>query len=147
VDPILVPAPPRSAYNQNRRVSDLLFSQLKHFQHVVQKHGALGIPADLERDMYTEGGAALYIAAVTRALRGTVSPQPADVAAVSAPKPPQPAELAVVSAPKPRKERRKTVPGLAVAAIATSTPAPPKKSAAKKAVAKRRTARKTPRKQ
>ena len=54
MDPILVPAPPRSSYNQNRRVSDLLFSQLKHFQHVVQKHGALGIPADLERDLYTE---------------------------------------------------------------------------------------------
>jgi hypothetical protein len=132
VDPILVPAPPRSAYNQNRRVSDLLFSQLKHFQHVAQKHGALGIPADLERDMYSEGGAARYIAAVTGALRGTVSPQPDDVAAVSAPR------LA--------KEPRKTVPGLAVAAATARTPAPPKKSAAKKAVAKRRTARKTPRK-
>jgi hypothetical protein len=132
VDPILVPAPPRSAYNQNRRVSDLLFSQLKHFQHVAQKHGALGIPADLERDMYTEGGAARYIAAVTEALRGTVSPQPDDVAAVSA--------------PRPAKEPRKTVPGLAVAAATARTPAPPKKSAAKKAVAKRRTARKTPRK-
>lgn len=133
MDPILVPAPPRSAYNQNRRVSDLLLSQLKHFQHVAQKHGALEIPADLARNIYTEGGAALYIAAVTRALRGTASPQPADVAAVSA--------------PRPRKERRKTVPGLAVATTAASTPAPPKKSAAKKAVAKRRTARKTPRKQ
>ena len=133
MDPILVPAPPRSAYNESRRVSDLLFSQLKHFQHVVQKHGALGISADLERDLYTEGGAARYIAAVTNALRGTVSPQPAEVAAVSA--------------PRPQKERRKTVRGLAVAATAASTPAPPKKSAAKKAVAKRRTARKTPRKQ
>ena len=133
MDPILVPAAPRSAYNQNRRVSDLLFSQLKHFQHVVQKHGALWIPADTASDVYTEGGAARYIAAVTRALRGTVSPQPAEVAAVSA--------------PSPRKERRKTVPGLAVSATAASTAAPPKKSAAKKAVAKRRTARKTPRKQ
>ncbi len=132
MDPILVPAPPRSAYNENRRVSDLLFSQLKHFQHVAQKHGALGIPADLERDMYTEGGAARYIAAVTGALRGTV--------------PPLPAEVAAVAAPRPRKERRKTVPGLAVAATAARTPAPPKKSAAKKAVAKRRTAPKTPRK-
>jgi hypothetical protein len=132
VDPILVPAPPRSAYNQSRRVSDLLFSQLKHFQHVAQKHGALGIPADLERDMYTEGGAARYIAAVTGALRGAVSPQPDDVAAVSA--------------PRPAKEPRKTVPGLAVAAATARSPAPPKKSAAKKAVAKRRTARKTPRK-
>jgi hypothetical protein len=130
VDPILVPAPPRSAYNQSRRVSDLLFSQLKHFQHVAQKHGALGIPADLERDMYTEGGAARYIAAVTNALRGTVPVQPADVVAVPA--------------PRPLKARRKTVAGSAVAAVAASTPAPPKRSAAKKAVPKRRTARKTP---
>jgi hypothetical protein len=133
VDPILVPAPPRSAYNQNRRVSDLLFSQLKHFQHVAQKNGALGISADLARDIYTEGGAARYIAAVTSALRGTVSPQPADVAAVSA--------------PSPAKRQRKTVPSPAVAGTAAGTPAPPKKSAAKKDVTKRRTARKTTRKQ
>jgi len=133
VDPILVPAPPRSAYNENRRVSDLLFSQLKHFQHVAQKRGTLEIPAALSRDIYTEGGAARYIAAVTRALRGTVSPQPAEVAAVSV--------------PKPQKGRLETVPGLAVAAAAARTPAPPKKSSAKKAVAKRRAARKTPRKQ
>jgi hypothetical protein len=133
VDPILVPAPPRSAYNENRRVSDLLFSQLKHFQHVVQKHATLEIPADLSRDIYTEAGAARYIAAVTRALRGTVSPQPAEVAAVSV--------------PKPQKGRLETVPGLAVAAATARTPAPPKKSSAKKAVAKRRAARKTPRKQ
>ena len=129
MDPILVPAPPRSAYNENRRVSDLLLSQLKHFQHVAQKRGTLEIPAALSRDIYTEGGAARYIAAVTKALRGTVSPQPAEVAAVSV--------------PKPRRERRKTVPGLA-AATAARTPAPPKKSAAKKAVVKRRTARRTP---
>jgi hypothetical protein len=133
VDPIPVPAPPRSAYNENRRVSDLLLSQLKHFQHVAQKRGTLEIPAALSRDIYTEGGAARYIAAVTRALRGTVSLQPAEVAAVSV--------------PKPRAGRRKTVPGLAAAATAARTPAPPKKSAAKKAVVKRRTARKTPGKQ
>ena len=133
MDPIPVPAPPRSAYNENRRVSDLLLSQLKHFQHVAQKRGTLEIPAALSRDIYTEGGAARYIAAVTRALRGTVSLQPAEVAAVSV--------------PKPRAGRRKTVPGLAAAATAARTPAPPKKSAAKKAVVKRRTARKTPGKQ
>ena len=128
MDPIPVPAPPRSAYNQNRRVSDLLLSQLKHFQHVDQKHGALGIPADLTRDIHTEGGAARYIAAVTRALRGTVSPRPAD--------------LVAVTAPRRAKGRGATVPGSAVAAGTARIPAPTKKSASKKAVAKRRTARK-----
>jgi hypothetical protein len=137
VDPIPVPAPPRSSYNHNRRVSDLLFSQLKHFQHVAEKHGALGIPADLGRDIYTEAGAARYIAAVTRALRGTM--------------PLQPAGLAAVSAPRRTTKPRKTVAGSAVAATAARIPAPPKKSvskkaakkATKKAATKRRTARKT----
>jgi hypothetical protein len=136
VDPIHVPAPPRSAYNQNRRVSDLLLSQLKHFQHVDQKHGALGIPADLTRDIHTEGGAARYIAAVTRALRGTASPQPVAVAAVSTARP----------AKGRRKTERKTVRGSAVAAGTARVHAPAKKSASKKAVAKRRTARKPTRK-
>jgi len=70
VDPIAVPAPPRSAYNPNRRVSDLLYSQLKHFQHVELKRGDLGIDPEIARNIHTEAGAAQYIAAITRALRG-----------------------------------------------------------------------------
>lgn len=136
MDPISVPAPPRSAYNQNRRVSDLLLSQLRHFQHVAEKHGALEIPAHLVRDIYTEVGASRYIAAVTRALRGAM-PLPL-------------ADLALVSAPRRARTPRKTVAGSAVAATAAKTPAPPKKSvakkAAKKAATKRRTARKSARK-
>ena len=67
MDPVVVPAPPRSAYNQNRRVSDLLYNQLRHFQHVVLKRGDLGIDPEIARNIHTEGGAAKYIAAVTRA--------------------------------------------------------------------------------
>jgi hypothetical protein len=70
VDPIQVPAPPRNAYNPNRRVSDLLYSQLKHFQHVEIKRGDLGIDPEIARNIHTEAGAAQYIAAITRALRG-----------------------------------------------------------------------------
>ncbi len=69
MDPIVVPAPPRSAYNQNRRVSDLLLSQLKHFQHVEKKSGDLGIDPEIARNIHTEAGAANYIAAITTALR------------------------------------------------------------------------------
>ncbi len=47
MDPILVPAPPRSSYNQNRRVSDLLYNQLRHFQHVELKRGDLGIDPEI----------------------------------------------------------------------------------------------------
>ncbi len=85
MDPISVPAPPRSAYNPNRRVSDLLYSQLQHFQHIEKKRGDLGIDPAIAANIHTEGGAAIYIAAVTNALRGTTSnsalPVPATTAA------------------------------------------------------------------
>jgi hypothetical protein len=73
VEPIPVPAPPKSSFNKNRRVSDLLLSQVKHFQHVAQKLSLKVEPA-LEADIYTEGGAARYIAAITRALRSGLQP-------------------------------------------------------------------------
>jgi hypothetical protein len=68
VEPIVVPAPPKSAFNRNRRASDLILHQLKHFQHVAHKQGMQIDPA-LERDVATEAGAARYIAAVTRQMR------------------------------------------------------------------------------
>ena len=87
MDPIPVPAPPRSAYNPNRRVSDLLYSQLQHFQHIEKKRGDLGIDPAIAANIHTEGGAAIYIAAVTNALRGTKMPAPATLATVPTPTP------------------------------------------------------------
>lgn len=69
MDPIPVPAPPKSSFNKNRCVSDLLLSQLKHFQHLAHKQGIELDPAP-EHDIYTEGGAARYIAGITRIVRG-----------------------------------------------------------------------------
>ena len=69
MEPIVVPAPPRSAYNHNRRISDLLLHQLKHFQHVEKKSGDFGIDPEIARNIHTEAGAAKYIAAVTTTLR------------------------------------------------------------------------------
>jgi hypothetical protein len=119
VEPIIVPAPPRSAYNHNRRISDLLLSQLKHFQHVEMKSGDLGIDPEIARNIHTEAGAAKYIAAVTTTLRarglyGTAT-QPA---------------LSMVPAKKPAKKQTTSAP-LAIAAVATKT-STPKKSSAKK---------------
>src|ERR1017187_8387695 len=114
VDPIQVPAPPRSAYNPNRRVSDLIVGQLSHFQHLEQKHGNLGIDPALSRDIHTEAGAARYITAITRALRGQTS---------------APAKLAVLPAAKTAKKRATSSPRLAIAASA----APPARKAVKKA--------------
>ena len=68
MEPIFVPAPPKSAFNKNRRVSDLLLHQLKHFQHVEQKNGIQIDPA-LSRDVHTEGGAARYVTEMTRAIK------------------------------------------------------------------------------
>jgi len=68
VKTIFVPAPPKSAYNPNRRVSDLLMGQLKHFHHLELKNG-IKIDPVLPRDVWTEAGAARYITAMTRAIR------------------------------------------------------------------------------
>jgi hypothetical protein len=68
MEPIFVPKPAKSAFNKNRRVSDLLMGQLKHFQHVEQTSG-VEIAAALSRDVHTENGAARYITAMTRAIK------------------------------------------------------------------------------
>ena len=68
MEPILVPAPPKSAFNKNRPVSDLLSGQLKHFQHVEHKHG-IAIDRASSADLHTEAGAASYILRMTQAIR------------------------------------------------------------------------------
>jgi hypothetical protein len=73
VEPIVAPAPPKSAFNKNRRVSDLLLAQMKHFQHVAHKKG-MQIDAALERDVASEAGAARYIATVTRQIHAQARP-------------------------------------------------------------------------
>lgn len=123
MNPVPVPAPPRSAYNPNRRVSDLLLSQIRHFQHLELKRGDLGIPAAMARDIYTEAGAARYIAAMTHALRGTTASQPR--------------EVDEVSTAAPAKKPLSAVPGLPLAAASRKIAAPAKKSVAKKSAAKR----------
>ncbi len=99
---INVPAPPKSAFNKNRPVSDLLQHQLKHFRHIEAT-----LPNELHsnmsaRDLHTENGAAKYIAHVTEALRSLHQ--------VSKPAAP---------APIPIRRRRPTpviAPGIAAAA-------------------------------
>jgi hypothetical protein len=68
MEPIPIQPVPKTSFNKHRRVSDLLLSQLKHFQHVAHKQG-IEVDAALPREIYTEGGAARYITAVTRAVR------------------------------------------------------------------------------
>jgi hypothetical protein len=70
---IRVPKPAPEAFHKNRRVSDLLMSQVAHFQHVAQKN-ALQIDPDVARDVHTEGGAARFIGTVTRLIHKGASP-------------------------------------------------------------------------
>ena len=115
MDPIPVPAPPKSAFNKNRRVSDLLEHQLKHFQHVAHKQGINLDPA-LERDIYTEGGAARYITSITRAVRSAGAKQPQPVPRLvprAAPEKStfgQPAEPVPSKAVKPKSRPKKASP-------------------------------------
>ena len=111
MNPIPVPAPPKSAYNPNRPVSDLLRAQLKHFQHVELKSG-VKIDAASKQDLATEAGAARYIAEMTRAIRGRSAAQPAGIAVMPA---------AIVKAKKAKG-------GLALAAGAAKKPRKGKKS-------------------
>jgi hypothetical protein len=69
---IRVPAPDAKAFQKNRRASDLVLSQVKHLQHLVHKHD-IPVDAAIAEDIHTEGGAARYIAAVTRAIRSQAS--------------------------------------------------------------------------
>jgi hypothetical protein len=77
MEPILVPGPPKEAFNKNRRVSDLIRAQVNHLKHIEAKLPAnlrQGIP---QHPIVTEDDAAQYIAPMTRLLRAqsTVAPQ------------------------------------------------------------------------
>lgn len=112
MEPIVVPAPPKSSFNKNRRVSDLLLSQLKHFQHVAHKQGMQIDPA-LEGDLATEAGAARYIARVTREMRAQA--KPSGIALVPPSPAPAPAQAAILrdlaAAPQPKRAARKPKKG------------------------------------
>jgi hypothetical protein len=127
VEPIVAPAPPKSAFNKNRRVSDLLQSQLKHFQHVVHKQGMQIDPA-LARDLATEAGAARYIATITREIR-----------AQSKPAQPQSSPIALVRPAPGAAPQPGTIQKLAASAPPSSTPSQPRPAAkkSKKSAAKR----------
>ncbi|WP_348267206.1 hypothetical protein P8936_15530 [Edaphobacter paludis] len=67
---ILVPGPPKESFNKHRPLSDLLLSQVKHFQHVEAKLDPSLRTNFSPRDVLTENTAAQYIAQMTNILRG-----------------------------------------------------------------------------
>ena len=118
MEPILVPEPPRKAFNKDRLISDLVRHQVEHFKHVEES-----LPADVrakipQHAIVTENDAARYIHAMTTYL-------------LSQPQPKRPAKEAAAKAPTPIRARRP----LTLAAAATPVlkkPTAKKKSSAKK---------------
>jgi hypothetical protein len=124
MEPISVPAPSKSAFNKNRRVSDLLLHQLKHFQHVERKNGIQIDPA-LSRDIYTEAGAARYITEITRAIKAqsqALAPAQGQAQAQSEAKP-----AGIAGVPGKRKQPATPKAGLAIAAAEDPTAKPRKR--------------------
>jgi hypothetical protein len=122
MEPIHVPRPPKEAFNKDRPVSDLIRSQVEHFQHLESKLPASVREAIPQQRVTTEGDAARYIAAMTHVLLGQA---PGSSAA-------RPALL-----PMPAPARVVPAKGLPMAASAEE-PQQPSSAAAKKAAPKRK---------
>ena len=82
MDPIIIPGPPKEAFNKNRPMSELIKAQIKHLKHLEEK-----LPAELraglpKHQIITEDDAARYIGPVTKLLgQGFFSSQKPGVAA------------------------------------------------------------------
>jgi hypothetical protein len=119
MEPIQVPKPSPTAFNKNRPISDLIRKQIDHFQHI-QKKLKIEIDPAAGQDLNTEGGAAKYIAAMTRALR---TKAPGRIAAVPSRAP----------IPMPAPTRATPGEGLALAAAADTATEPASKKKAPRA--------------
>jgi hypothetical protein len=119
MEPIQVPKPSPTAFNKSRPISDLIRNQIDHFQHIQKKHKIEIAPA-AGLDLNTEGGAAKYITAMTRALRTKALGR---IAAV----PPR------APIPMPAPARATPGEGLALAAAADTSTEPTSKKKAPRA--------------
>jgi hypothetical protein len=117
---ILVPGPPPQAFRKNRPISDLIKSQIKHFQHLEHKlHLTLPIKFS-PHDLNTEAAASQYIAEMTAALRDravAAKSTPANIR-VAPPSKPYTTPAARSAAPTPLRSTRRSN-GIAIAASAS----------------------------
>jgi hypothetical protein len=125
MEPILVPATPKEAFNKNRRISDLIRKQIEHLKHLEEKLPA-GVRATLPHHaIVTEDDAARYIAPMTRLLHARAAA----------------AHPATTPIPMPQPTlRAQPAQGLDLAASASaSAPAAKPRSAPKKSSTRART--------
>lgn len=78
--PIKVPKVPASAFNKNRRASDLLRSQVEQLGYILAPSGTGNRLAAQAKRVRTEGQAAAFIEKVTRRLHPEGIGQPAGAA-------------------------------------------------------------------
>jgi len=109
MEPILVPGPPKSAFNKHRRASDLIKKQVEHFKHLEAKLSAEERAKLPNHAVVSEDDAARYIAAFTHHLREKQAPTAQN----------KPIKISSRSAKQG---------GLAIAAAADSAYAKPKKT-------------------
>lgn len=131
---IRVPGPPPEAFRKNRPISDLIKSQIRHFQHLEHKLH-LTLPTKFSpHDLTTEAVASQYIAEMTAALRNRAlgaQPTSAPVRVASSPKP-DTTPAARSAAPVSIKPTRQSN-GIALAASAAKKPRAKKHTPAKPA--------------
>ena len=123
---IQVPGPAKDSFNKNRPVSDLLLSQVKHFQHVEATLHPSKRTGVSPGNVLTENTAAQYIAQMTEILRGRTSAPSAAGGPILVAHP-------VKAVAKPTQPSQ----GIPLAASADPTPktkpgSPPKKAASAK---------------
>jgi hypothetical protein len=121
MEPILVPGPPKEAFNKHRPISDLVKKQVEHFKHI-EKNLSPDLRATLpQHQIATEDEAARYISAITSYL-------------LSRPRPKQAAKKTVaIKPPAPIR------PGRPLTLAAAAAPARKKSSAKKKSAPKKET--------
>jgi hypothetical protein len=121
MEPILVPGPPKEAFNKHRHISDLVRKQVEHFKRIEEKL-PVNVRATLPRhQIVSENEAARYISAITSYL-------------LSRPKPKQAAKKTVaIKPPVPIR------PGRPLTLAAAAAPAPKKSAAKKKSAPKKET--------
>lgn len=111
MEEIVVPGPPKEAFNKHRRVSDLIKKQVEHFKHLEHKfppEQRAGLP---QHAIATEDDAARYIAAMTRLLltgKAAVRAPRAPIEMPRAASQPEGLALAASEEPKPAKKAAKS---------------------------------------
>ena len=122
MEEIVVPAPPKEAFNKNRRMSDLIKKQVEHFKHLEYKFSPEQRAKIPQHAIATEDEAARYIAAMTRLLLAGKAPSREARAPIEMPRAASQDEVLALAASEEAK------PGKKSAKSKSSTPKPKRKA-------------------